>query len=111
MDAALRAVAHPGRRAILRLVWTEELTSGEIARQVKMSPPATSQHLKLLREAGLVRVRVQANQRLYRADQAEMAKLRTFLDQFWADPLERLKTAAEARATSESAPTHDAEPA
>jgi DNA-binding transcriptional ArsR family regulator len=98
LDAALRALAHPGRREMLRLVWSQELTSGEIARRTGTTPPATSQHLKQLREAGLVVVRVAANQRLYRVDHEHLSQIRAFLDDFWSGRLERLKAAAEARA-------------
>ncbi|HZO32943.1 MAG TPA: metalloregulator ArsR/SmtB family transcription factor [Chloroflexota bacterium] len=98
MDAALKALAHPGRRAILRLVWDAELTAGELAERAGMTKPGASQHLRLLREAGLVRVRVAANRRLYRVDQERMTELRAFLDDFWSGPLARLKAMAEARA-------------
>jgi DNA-binding transcriptional ArsR family regulator len=102
LDVALRALAHPSRRTMLRLVWSAELTSGEIARRAGTSPPATSQHLKQLREAGLVVVRVAANQRLYRVDHEHLSTVRAILDAFWASPLDRLKAAAEVRAALES---------
>ena len=92
-DAALRAIAHPARRAMLRLVWEHRaasLGSWPCCRP-GLSRPAVSQHLKQLREAGLVTVvRVDANRRLYRADLAQMARLASFLDAFWAAPLQRL---------------------
>ena len=54
MDAELRAIAEPRRREILRLIWSKERTAGEIARNFDVSRPAISQHLRVLREAGLV---------------------------------------------------------
>jgi DNA-binding transcriptional ArsR family regulator len=102
MDAALRALAHPGRRAMLRLVWDAELTAGDLADRTDMSRPAASQHLRMLREAGLMRVRVAANRRLYRVDHDRMSELRAFLDDFWGDRLQRLKAMAEARYAAES---------
>ena len=95
-DAALRAIAHPARRAMLRLVWDTERQASELADAAGLTRPAASQHLKQLREAGLVTVRVDANRRLYRADLAQMAQLASFLDAFWAVPLQRLQAIAEA---------------
>src|SRR5215210_6556822 len=67
MDEALRAVADPTRRAILRLVRDRELPAGEIARQFPaITRPAVSQHLRVLTEAGLVATRRDGNRRLYR---------------------------------------------
>ena len=102
MDAAVKALAHPGRRAMLRLVWDAELTSSEIAERTGMSKPGASQHLRMLRDAGLVRVRVAANRRLYRVDHDRMRELRGFLDDFWSGPLARLKALAETRAYAEA---------
>jgi DNA-binding transcriptional ArsR family regulator len=65
-DEALRALAHPARRAMLRLVWDAERPASELAEAAGLSRPAASQHLKQLRDAGLVSVRVDANRRLYR---------------------------------------------
>jgi DNA-binding transcriptional ArsR family regulator len=105
MDAALKALAHPGRRAMLRLVWDAELTSSEIAERTGMTKPGASQHLRMLRDAGLVKVRVAANRRLYRVDHDRMRELRDFLDDFWSGPLARLKELAEARAQAEAGPS------
>ena len=82
---------------MLRLVWNEERASTELADAAGLSKSAASQHLKALRDAGLVTVRIDANRRLYRADLTRVAEVAAFLDAFWAAPLERLKTAAEAR--------------
>jgi DNA-binding transcriptional ArsR family regulator len=90
MDELLRALAHPARRAMLRLVWDAERTSSDLADAVGMSRPAASQHLKVLREAGLVHVRVDGNQRLYRVDLERLAAVRSQLDEFWGERLGRL---------------------
>ena len=85
MDEALRAIANRRRRTILGLVWDRERTASEIAALSALSKPAASQHLRVLREAGLVRVRSAGNQRLYRADRERIAALRRDLDAFWGD--------------------------
>ncbi|MDQ6920473.1 MAG: metalloregulator ArsR/SmtB family transcription factor, partial [Candidatus Dormibacteraeota bacterium] len=66
-DAALRALASPTLRHALELVATSEISSGELAETCGWTRPATSQHLRALRQANLVEVRVQGNRRLYRA--------------------------------------------
>jgi DNA-binding transcriptional ArsR family regulator len=96
MDEALRAVADPTRRAILRLVRDEELPAGEIAGQFpSMSRPAVSQHLRVLTEAGLVEVRPDGNRRLYRWRREGLRDAVTFVEEMWSDRLARLKVAAE----------------
>jgi len=80
---------------MLRLVWDEERAATELADAAGMSKSAASQHLKSLRDAGLVTVRVDANRRLYRADLQRVAELASFLDEFWAAPLQQLQAAAE----------------
>lgn len=97
MDAALKALAEPRRRQILRLVWDRELpAAGIAARFSEISRPAVSQHLGILREAGLVTERRQGTRRLYLANRDQMARLRDFLDDYWTSGLERLRDAAEA---------------
>ena len=91
MEEALRAIANPRRRAMLELVWDDERTAGEIARRSGLSAPAASQHLRVLREAGLVSVRVEANRRLYRAEAARVAEVRAALEAFWGERLARLR--------------------
>jgi len=81
----------------LRLAWDAERTSSDLADAAGLSRSAASQHLKVLRDAGLVRVRVDANRRLYQVDPARLATLRAFLDDFWGDHLEALKHTAEAQ--------------
>ncbi|EHB45342.1 regulatory protein ArsR [Mycolicibacterium rhodesiae JS60] len=95
LEDAIRALAHPGRRTMLRLVWDQEHPATDLADEAGMSRSAASQHLKVLREAGLVNMRVDATRRLYRADIARVAQVAAFLDEFWSTPLERLRAAAE----------------
>ncbi|MCB1006813.1 MAG: winged helix-turn-helix transcriptional regulator [Acidimicrobiales bacterium] len=96
VEDALQAISHPGRRAMLRLAWDAERTSSELADTAGLSRSAASQHLKVLRDAGLVHVRVDANRRLYRVDAERLATLRAFLDEFWGDHLDALAATAEA---------------
>jgi DNA-binding transcriptional ArsR family regulator len=95
IEDAIRALAHPGRRAMLRLVWDQERPASDLADAAGLSKSAASQHLKLLRDAGLVEVRAEATRRLYRADLARVAEVAAMLDDFWSTPLARLRTAAE----------------
>src|SRR5262249_49351677 len=95
MDAALRAIAEPRRRRILELVGARELTAGEIASHFEVTRPAISQHLGVLKEAGLVAERRKGTQRLYRARPQGLVELKTFLDSFWDEKLEALQQEAE----------------
>ena len=96
MEAAIRALAEARRRRILELVADDELSAGEIASQFDVTRPAVSQHLAVLREAGLIGERRVGTKRLYRARPEGFVGLRAFLDRFWDEGLERLKEAAEA---------------
>jgi DNA-binding transcriptional ArsR family regulator len=96
MEAAIRAIAEPRRRDILRLVWDSELPAGEIASHFEVSRPAISQHLRVLRQAGLVAERRVGTRRLYRARPETLAELRRFLEGFWDEGLDRLRRAVEA---------------
>lgn len=95
MDLALKALAEPRRRAILHLVRAGELSSGEIASRFEVTGPAISQHLGVLKEAGLVTERRAGTRRLYRARPEGLADLRRFIEDFWDDGLDRLRDAAE----------------
>src|SRR5688572_10145412 len=96
MDLALRAVADPTRRAILRLVRDDERAAGEIASHFPtISRPAVSQHLRVLSDAGLVEARADGNRRLYRWRREGLRDAVAFVDELWADNLARLKVAAE----------------
>jgi DNA-binding transcriptional ArsR family regulator len=95
METALRAIAAPHRRQILALVRDEELAAGEIAAHFDVTRPAVSQHLNVLKEAGLVSERRNGTRRLYRARPEGLAELRAFLEGFWDDRLVALKREAE----------------
>jgi DNA-binding transcriptional ArsR family regulator len=96
MDQALRALAEPRRRAILRLVAHNELAAGEIAGCFEVTRTAVSQHLTVLKNAGLLTERKVATRRLYRARPEGLAALREFLDQMWASSLEVARDLVEA---------------
>ncbi len=96
METALRAITEPRRREILRLIWGQELPAGTIAAHFAVTRPAISQHLRVLKEAGLVHERRDGTRRLYRARPETIAEVRRFLEAFWDAGLQRLKTAAEA---------------
>ncbi len=95
MDLVARAIAEPRRRQILALVRDRELSAGEIAANFDVSRPAVSQHLTVLRGAGLLSERRQGTSRYYRARPEGLSGLRDFMDEFWTDRLERLRLAAE----------------
>jgi DNA-binding transcriptional ArsR family regulator len=95
MEEAIRAIAEPNRRRILRLVVGGELSAGEIASSFEITRPAVSQHLTVLREAGLVSERREGTRRLYSLRPEGFADLKSFLEAFWDEGLERLKEAAE----------------
>ena len=95
MEAALKAIAEPRRRQILTLVRDEELPAGEIAAHFDVSRPAVSQHLNVLKEAGLVTERRNGTRRLYRARPEGLAELKVFLEGFWDERLDALKREAE----------------
>jgi DNA-binding transcriptional ArsR family regulator len=101
-DDRFRALAHPSRRALLRLVRDEARSVGELAEAIDVSQPATSQHLAVLRDAGLVTVERQGRSRLYRADAATLSDLRQFFDGFWSTAADRLQAVAEAVAAGRS---------
>jgi DNA-binding transcriptional ArsR family regulator len=95
VEAALKAIAAPRRRQILRLVRDEELTAGEIASHFDVTRPAVSQDLTLLKEAGLVDERRNGTRRLYRVRPQGLDDLKAFLEEFWDERLEALKREAE----------------
>jgi len=103
VETALKAIAAPRRRAILRLVRDGELSAGQIASHFDVTRPAVSQHLTLLKEAGLVDERRNGTRRLYRARPEGLAELRAFLEEFWDERLEALKREAEREERSKDA--------
>jgi DNA-binding transcriptional ArsR family regulator len=91
---AFAALADPTRRRIVELLADREYPAGELARRFDMTPPAVSQHLRLLRNAGLVRVRRDAQRRIYTLDPAGLAELDAWLARyrrFWHDRLDTLE--------------------
>ena len=95
MEAALKALAEPHRRRILTLVRDEELTAGEIASHFDVSRPAVSQHLTVLKEAGLVHERRNGTRRLYSVRPEGLTDVKAFLEAFWDEKLQALKREAE----------------
>lgn len=92
----LAAVASPRRREILRLVWERELLAGDIHRSMPdVTFGAVSMHLRALAEAGLVEVRVDGRQRIYRARREALGPMGQVLEQMWGHALWRLKVLAE----------------
>src|SRR5919204_5008452 len=89
------ALGDPTRRAIFERLREGPLPVGEIANGLPVSRPAVSQHLRVLREAGLVSERKQGTRRLYRLDPSGLASLRAYLDRFWSEALAEFKAAAE----------------
>lgn len=88
-------IAEPRRREILRIVWDEEASAGEIAGRFDISFPAVSQHLGVLREAGFVTVRRDGTRRLYLADRERLGGLADVLQRMWAATLDELVTLSE----------------
>jgi DNA-binding transcriptional ArsR family regulator len=96
MQSAIQALAEPRRREILQRIRDRELTAGEIASGFDVSRPAISQHLGVLKEAGLVSERREGTRRFYRARPEGLKELREFLEGFWTFALGQLKREAEA---------------
>lgn len=93
--AQLDALGDPTRRAIFELLTREPLAVGEIADAFPISRPAVSQHLRVLKEAGLLAVRQEGTRRIYVADPKGIAVLRASVERFWRDTLAAFKDAAE----------------
>lgn len=95
MEAVLDALANPRRREIVRLVWSAELSSREIADHFDVTWQAVSQNLRVLSEAGLLKVRRDGTRKLYRADRAVLRPLAKVLEKIWEPSLDRLAALAE----------------
>ena len=95
MQPALDALAEPRRRDILALIRDRELPAGEIAANFDVTRSAISQHVGVLKQAGLVTERREGTRRLYRARPEGLMELRAFLDEFWSDRLDALVREAE----------------
>jgi len=100
VEAAIRAIAERHRREIVRLVRDHELTAGQIASHFEVSRPAVSQHLRILKDSGLVTERRQGTRRYYKARVEGLAELRAFLEVFlgedsWIEPRPGASTPAD----------------
>jgi DNA-binding transcriptional ArsR family regulator len=93
--AAFQALAEPNRRAMLILVRDQPRSVNEIAEHFQITQQAVSQHLKVLNDAGLVAVKADAQRRLYVVRPEGFESVHEFLEAFWPDRLQRLKTAVE----------------
>jgi DNA-binding transcriptional ArsR family regulator len=108
-DEALKAIAEPRRRAILRLVADDELAAGEIAAVFDVTRTAVSQHLTVLKNAGLLTERREGTRRLYRARPEGLDGLREFLNDMWASSLDAARQIVEAdRGLSDARPSAQA---
>jgi DNA-binding transcriptional ArsR family regulator len=94
-DAVLRALADPHRRQILRLVQHTELPAGQIAATFTLTQQAVSQHIGVLKQAGLLTERREGTRRLYTLRYEALEPIRALLSEFWPDALRRLKKAVE----------------
>jgi DNA-binding transcriptional ArsR family regulator len=91
----VQVITEPRRSEILRIVWNEERSAGEIASRFGVTFGAVSQHLGVLRTAGFVRVRKDGNRRFYRADRENIGPLKAVLEVMWRSELDRLASAVE----------------
>jgi DNA-binding transcriptional ArsR family regulator len=98
---ALAALADPTRRRIFERLQSGPQPVGSIARKMPVSRPAVSQHLKVLKEAGLVADRAEGTRRVYYIDPDGLAALRAWVDQFWDRALENFQAEVELRADEE----------
>lgn len=104
---AIAALADPTRRAVLERLRNGPRPVVEIARGLPVSRPAVSQHLRILKEAGLVRERREGTRHFYSANGEGLAALRAYFDDFWQETLDAFKAAAEAESKGESDGTAD----
>ena len=98
---AMDALGDATRRSIFEQLRHGPRAVGELAAGLPVSRPAVSQHLRVLKEAGLVTERRNGTRRLYRLEPAGLEELRTYFEQFWGDALEAFKDAAERREEDE----------
>jgi DNA-binding transcriptional ArsR family regulator len=96
LDLAFHALAEPRRRQILATLADGEMAAGDIAARFDVTRPAISQHLGVLRAAGLVEERREGTRRWYRARRSGLEPVRAWVDAFWTERLDALKALAEA---------------
>jgi DNA-binding transcriptional ArsR family regulator len=97
ISTAFGALGDPTRRAIFERLASGPSAVGDLARDFPVSRPAVSQHLKVLKDAGLVTDRALGTRRIYEVYPPALEALRTYLDSFWTTALDRFKSAAEGR--------------
>jgi DNA-binding transcriptional ArsR family regulator len=97
MEGGLAALGDPTRRAIFEHLAERPRAVGELARELPVSRPAVSQHLKVLKQAGLVIDQPAGARRIYQLDPGGVDALRAYLDHFWNQALAAYKTAVEQR--------------
>jgi DNA-binding transcriptional ArsR family regulator len=107
---AVKVIAEPRRQEILRLCWTDERSAGDLAAAFEVTFGAVSQHLKVLRDAGLVTVRQEGTRRFYRADRVALGPLATYLETQWGGQLDRLAALAERTERTSKRPVPEPEP-
>ncbi len=107
LDEQLLAIADPTRRRILERLAREPSPVGRLASHFPVSRPAVSQHLRVLKDAGLVTETAQGTRRIYRVDPRGIAAMRDWLDQHWSRALESFKAFADADADAGSGPGPD----
>src|ERR1044072_4173964 len=99
---ALQSISDPTRRSVLEALRDGPQAVGEIAKKLPVSRPAVSQHLKVLKDAGLVKDRAEGARRVYYIDPEGLGELRRWLDEFWGDAMDsfarELNAANKARA-------------
>ena len=105
----LDALGDPTRRRIFELVAERPRSVADTAKHLPVSRPAVSQHLRVLKDAGLVKDHAEGTRRVYALDQAGVAALCAYLDRFWDDTLARFKAAAERAAIDHDTPEGDRE--
>jgi DNA-binding transcriptional ArsR family regulator len=91
----IQALGDPTRRSIFERLRRGPRAVGELARELPVSRPAVSQHLRVLKEAGLVTEQRNGTRRIYGVDAQSVAELRDYFDEFWSDALESFKRAVE----------------
>ena len=95
------ALADPTRRAVFERLREGPRPVGDIARDLPVSRPAVSQHLRVLKDAGLVTERREGTRRLYRIDPDGLAAIRDYFDEFWNEALAAFKAAAESEGSKQ----------
>jgi DNA-binding transcriptional ArsR family regulator len=107
VDSSFAIVAEPNRRAILGLLLSSERSVGEIERRLRLSQPSVSKHLRVLRDAGFVESRVEAQQRVYRLRPEPLMELDEWLDpfrRFWSKHVDALERHLDRMDETEKAP-------